>query len=66
VGKNININSHMINIIADIDKIDKKILYHLDSNSRQSYSQISKKINQPKTKIVYIINQLQKKEFKII
>jgi len=59
--KNININTHMNNIMADIDKIDKKILYHLDLNSRQSYSQISKRINQPKTKVVYRINQLQKK-----
>jgi DNA-binding Lrp family transcriptional regulator len=47
--------------MKNLDKIDKKILYQLDLNSRQSFSQIGKKINQPKTKIAYRIKQLQKK-----
>jgi len=61
MGKNIINNTYMYYILMITDKIDKKILYQLDLNSRQSFSQISRKVNQPKTKVAYRIKQLQKK-----
>lgn len=59
--KNINNYTYTLNNMEDIDKIDRKILYQLDLNSRQSFAQISRKLGQPKTKISYRIRQLQKK-----
>ncbi|MCK5031460.1 MAG: Lrp/AsnC family transcriptional regulator, partial [Thermoplasmatales archaeon] len=44
-----------------IDLKDRKILYQLDINSRQSYSQIAKKVGLSKTVLVYRINRLKEK-----
>lgn len=40
---------------------DKKLLYHLSQNARQSHSQIAKKINLSKSAVGYKIKTLQKK-----
>lgn len=42
-----------------IDLKDKKILYELDLNSRQSLSQIGKKVGLPKNVVAYRINKLR-------
>ena len=42
-----------------IDNIDRKILYELDTNSRQSLSSIGRKINQSKTFVDYRIKKLE-------
>ena len=47
--------------IERIDLKDKRILYELDINSRQSYSQIGKKVKLPKTVVYYRINSLEKR-----
>jgi len=44
-----------------IDKKDKKILYQLDVNSRQSLSAIGKKVGLPKNVVAYRINKLKEK-----
>ncbi|MFH0906246.1 MAG: Lrp/AsnC family transcriptional regulator, partial [archaeon] len=41
-----------------LDKIDKKILYELDNNSRQPYSKIAKKLKISKESCTYRINKL--------
>ena len=51
----------MNNIMIKLDKIDKKILYLLDLNSRQSLSQIGRKIKIPKANVGYRIKRLQEK-----
>jgi DNA-binding Lrp family transcriptional regulator len=43
-----------------IDMKDKKILYQLDVNARQSFSQIGKKVGLPKTVVSYRVKKLQK------
>jgi len=43
-----------------IDKKDRKILYQLDVDSRQSLSQIGKKVGLPKNVVAYRINRLKK------
>jgi len=43
-----------------LDAKDKKILYQLDMNARQSFSQIGKKVNLPKTVVNYRIKKLMK------
>jgi Lrp/AsnC family transcriptional regulator, leucine-responsive regulatory protein len=47
--------------LEKIDSIDKKILYHLYINSRQSYSQIGKKVGLHRNHVIYRINNLVKK-----
>lgn len=42
-----------------IDLKDRKILYHLDINSRQSFSQIGKKVGLSKNVVAYRINRLK-------
>ena len=42
-----------------IDKKDKKILYQLDVNSRQSLASIGKKVGLPKNVVAYRINRLK-------
>jgi len=42
-----------------IDMKDRKILYQLDVNARQSFSQIGKKVGLPKTVVSYRIKKLQ-------
>ncbi|EMR74408.1 transcriptional regulator [Thermoplasmatales archaeon SCGC AB-539-N05] len=54
----------MYNIMVKIDLKDRKILYQLDSNSRQTLSQIGKKVGLPKNVVAYRINRL--KELEII
>ena len=48
----------------NIDTKDKKILYQLDRNSRQSLTQIGKKVGLSKQVVLYRINKLQ--ELKVI
>ena len=43
-----------------IDLKDRKILFELDRNSRQSLSQIGKKVGVAKSIVSYRINRLQK------
>ena len=45
--------------MVKIDLKDRKILYELDLNSRQSFSKIGKKIGLPKTVVAYRIKRLQ-------
>ncbi|MCD4759599.1 Lrp/AsnC family transcriptional regulator [archaeon] len=42
-----------------LDLKDRKILYELDTNSRQSYHEIAKKVGLSKDSIIYRINKLQ-------
>ncbi|MBU2443597.1 MAG: Lrp/AsnC family transcriptional regulator, partial [Nanoarchaeota archaeon] len=44
-----------------LDKIDRKILYELDVDSRQTNSQISKKVGTSKEVVNYRINKLEEK-----
>lgn len=44
-----------------LDLKDKRILYGLDINSRQSYAQIGKKVKLPKTVVFHRINSLKKR-----
>lgn len=48
--------------MVNLSPIQKKILYELGKNSRQSYKQISKNIKSKKEVIAYHINQLLEKE----
>lgn len=48
--------------IIKLDKLDRKILYELDLNARQSLSELSKKLKKSRTVIDYRIRQLQKKK----
>jgi len=45
-----------------IDKKDRKILYQLDVNSRESLAQIGKKVGLPKNVVAYRINRLRDEE----
>jgi Lrp/AsnC family leucine-responsive transcriptional regulator len=45
-----------------LDLKDKKLLYQLNINSRQSYSQIARKVGLSKNVLVYRINRLKEKE----
>jgi len=45
--------------MTKIDKKDRKILYQLDVNSRQSLSEIGKKVGLPKNVVAYRIKRLQ-------
>ena len=44
----------------EIDNIDKKIIYELDLNSRQSYKELGKKIRLNKNTVQYRIKRLEK------
>ncbi|UCF49324.1 MAG: Lrp/AsnC family transcriptional regulator [Thermoplasmatales archaeon] len=50
----------MVNI-ENIDLKDRKILYHLDLNSRQSFSQIGKKVGLHKDTVAFKVKRFQKK-----
>jgi len=50
----------MYKIMYKIDLKDKKILYQLDINSRQSLTQIGKKVGLPKNVVLYRIKKLEK------
>ncbi len=52
----------MYKTMVKIDLKDRKILYQLDINSRQSLSQIGKKVGLPKNVVAYRINKLKEKE----
>lgn len=45
-------------MVIKLDLKDRRILYELDINSRQSYSQIGRKVKLPKTVVHYRINSL--------
>lgn len=47
--------------MEELSQIDKKILYELSKDSRQSYKQIAQKINSKKDTVAYHIIQLQDK-----
>lgn len=47
--------------MAELDKLDCKILYELGEDARQSYKQIAKKINSKKEVVAYHLQQLIKK-----
>jgi len=51
----------MRNNITILDNLDKKILYYLDTNSRQSASKIAKKLHAHKNVINFRINRLIKR-----
>jgi len=51
----------MNNIMIKIDLKDRKILYQLDINSRQSLSQIGKKVGLPKNVVAYRLKRLEEK-----
>jgi DNA-binding Lrp family transcriptional regulator len=44
-----------------LDLIDKKLLYELDTNARQTYSQLAKKLSVSKDVVIYRIRNLEKK-----
>lgn len=50
----------MYNIMVKIDLKDKKILYHLDLDSRQSFLEIGKKVGLSKNVIHYRVKRLEK------
>ena len=52
----------MYNIMIKIDLKDRKILNQLDINSRQSLSQIGKKVGLPKNVVAYRIKRLEEKK----
>jgi len=60
-SKNLNIYRPMNNIMVKIDLKDRKILYELDLDSRQSFSKIGKKVGIHKNVVAYRINRLIKK-----
>ena len=45
--------------MTKLDLKDKKILYELDLNSRQSFHQIAKKVGLSKDSIIYRVNKLK-------
>src|SRR3989344_3135248 len=45
--------------MAKLDLKDRKMLYELDTNSRQSFHEIAKKVGLSKDSIIYRINKLQ-------
>jgi len=49
----------MYNIMVKIDLKDRKILYHLDLDSRQPLSKIGKKVGLPKNVVSYRLNRLK-------
>jgi len=72
IGKNLKIECIMHNIMEKVDlkdrKIlyevdlkDRKILYELDYDSRQSFSQIGKKVGLHKNIILYRVKRLMEK-----
>ena len=50
----------MIDIMENISEIDRKIIYELILDSRQSYKSIGKKIHQSKNVVNYRIKRLEK------
>ncbi len=47
--------------LSDLDQKDRKILYELDRDARQTYLQIAKKVHLNKDVVIYRINNLVKK-----
>jgi Lrp/AsnC family transcriptional regulator, leucine-responsive regulatory protein len=47
-------------MIYKLDLKDKKLLYELDTNSRQSFNELSRKLKLSKTAVTYRINNLKK------
>ena len=60
-GKNLNIKCIMHNIMVKVDLKDRKILYELDLDSRQSLTKIGKKVGLHKNVVVYRIKRLIEK-----
>jgi len=48
--------------MINIDLKDRKILYHLDLNCRQSYSQIGKKVGLSKKVVEYRVKRMEKEK----
>ena len=47
--------------MVKVDIKDKKILYHLEINSRQSFNSIGKKVGLSKVNVAYRVKKLQEK-----
>ena len=47
--------------VEKLDLKDRKILYHLDLNSRQSFAQLGKKVGLHKDVVAYRVKKLQEK-----
>ncbi len=47
--------------VGPLDKLDKKILYELDLNARQSFSEIAKKVRLSKEVVNYRVKQMETK-----
>lgn len=62
IGKNLNLQGIMHNIMIKIDLKDRQILYELDYNSRQSLTRIGKKVGLHKNVVAYRIKKLQQQE----
>jgi len=52
--------SFAINYMYQLDLKDKKILYELEKNSRQSFSQIGKRVGLHRNNVIYKVNNLIK------
>jgi DNA-binding Lrp family transcriptional regulator len=62
IGKNINKEGNMHNIMVKVDSKDRQILYELDYNSRQSLTRIGKKVGLHKNVVAYRIKKLQQQD----
>ena len=49
-------------MITKLDLIDKRLLFELDNNSRESISKLSKKLRVNRNVLKFIINRLIKRE----
>jgi Lrp/AsnC family transcriptional regulator for asnA, asnC and gidA len=61
VGNNLNRKDILHNKMVKVDLKDRKILYELDYDSRQSFSQIGKKVGLHKNVVTYRIKRLMEK-----
>jgi len=64
VQQNIKIRCKKCNFAENMEKLDlknRKILYHLDLNSRQSFSQVGKKVGLHKDVVAHRVKILQEK-----
>jgi len=48
--------------MIELDRTDKKILFELDRNSRQSFTQLARKLKASKSVVAYRVRQLEKKK----
>ena len=48
-------------MVQNLDTLDRNILYELDVNSRQSFSQIAKKLKMGRERVAYRVHELEKR-----